>query len=142
MAYIYTLLFVVQGILMVAFGMLPLRAPSYRAPGTGNRLAICLILIALVVVPVTGLLDGRAWSELDYFGVAPDSTALVTVGFLVVSRRSSQWWLLIIPVTWVLISCVHAWPLDMLQGPVHFLLLLVYLVFFLSIPAQSTRSGD
>ena len=136
MAHLYALLFIVQGILLIAFGLLSRQSPINGSPRDFNRIAVCAILIALVAVPATGLIEGHTWNQLDYFGVAPDSTVLVTVGFLLAARRGSRWWLLIIPVIWILISFVHSWPLGMFHGLVLLLLLLGYLTYFLSNPAR------
>jgi hypothetical protein len=64
---------------------------------------ITLIATALVVQPVTALLLGRPWTQVEVVGLSPDPTAVFTLGFLLLAQRS-HWWLFPIPVLWCLAS--------------------------------------
>jgi hypothetical protein len=58
---------------------------------------------ALVVYPLVGPLAGRPWTQVEIFGVAPDPTAIATLGVLVAAQRP-HWPLLVVPLIWCAIS--------------------------------------
>ena len=54
-------------------------------------------------IGLLGLLVGRQWPQLEFFGVAPDPTALATVGLLLAANRV-PWAAWPLPVLWCLIG--------------------------------------
>jgi len=77
------------------------RVDSIRT--TRARWGIAIFCFALLVKPFLGLLLGRSWQGLEFFGVTPDPTAIATLGLLLTSRCKS-WLAWPIPVLWCLIS--------------------------------------
>lgn len=63
------------------------------------RVGLAIYLAALAGLPALGLAMGRAVPQAEIFGLAPDPTALATIGLLLVARRV-HWHLLIIPFLW------------------------------------------
>lgn len=51
-----------------------------------GRVGLGLLLFALLVQPALGVLFGRPWREAELFGLAPDPTALATLGLLLLLR--------------------------------------------------------
>lgn len=67
------------------------RAADYTGPA--------LFLFALCVQPAIGPLLGRSWTQAEIFGLAPDPTAVATLGILLIGRRP-HWHLLVVPLLW------------------------------------------
>ena len=51
-----------------------------------------------------GPLLGRPWRQTELFGVAPDPTAVATLGLLLLAAGRVRWDLLAVPVAWCVIS--------------------------------------
>jgi hypothetical protein len=128
MAYGYALLFLIQGVLLILFGLFSRSTQVQQSLKIDKTISISIVLSAVAVVPIAGFIDGRLWNQLDLFGVAPDSTALVTVGFLVATQLNYRWWLMIIPTIWMLFSLAGTWAIGMVQGLVGLSLVLIYII--------------
>ncbi len=63
-----------------------------------------IFVFALALHPLVGPLLGRGWHPIEIFGVAPDPTALGTLGVLVFAAGRARWDLIVIPVIWCVIS--------------------------------------
>jgi len=92
--------FALQGALLLWTGVgraaLPIRLDFV------GRAGFALFLFALVVQPAIGALL-RNWRQVELFGLAPDPTALATLGALVMAERI-HWHLLVVPLLWCVIS--------------------------------------
>jgi hypothetical protein len=69
-----------------------------------GRLGLGLYLFALLIQPLIGPLAGRAWSQVEIFGIAPDPTVVATLGVLLSAPARPGWALLPIPVAWCAVS--------------------------------------
>jgi hypothetical protein len=70
-----------------------------------RRLAGSMIfLAALVVPPLIGPLLGRSWSQVEIFGVAPDPTAIATLGIVLLIAGRVRWELMVLPLLWCAVS--------------------------------------
>lgn len=101
----FALGFALQGLgLLVLVGGGPLQAsvqPWRRAAGLG------LLLWALLGHPLLALLSGRPWMQAEVFGLAPDPTAIGTLGWLLLLEGRARvllrcLWL--VPLAWCAIS--------------------------------------
>lgn len=63
-----------------------------------------IFLFALAGQPLAGRLLGREWSQVEIFGVAPDPTAVATLGVLLLVTGRVRWELLVVPIAWCVIS--------------------------------------
>jgi hypothetical protein len=79
-----------------------LESPEYAGLG--------IFLFALALQPALAPLAGRKWTEVDVFGVAPDPTAVATLGVLLAAARPA-WELLPIPVLWCVIAGATLWAM-------------------------------
>ena len=101
----FALGFALQGLgLLALVGCGPLQAsvqPWRRAAGLG------LLLWALLGHPLLALLSGRPWTQAEVFGLAPDPTAIGTLGWLLLLEgraRVLPRFLWLVPLAWCAIS--------------------------------------
>ncbi len=93
------------------------------APGALRWGGLAVFAGAVLVLPLVGSLFGRPWQEAALFGLAPDATALGTLGLLLsLQRRPAAAWATVlvwtIPVLWCAFSAATLWTLDMRDGAV------------------------
>jgi hypothetical protein len=70
-----------------------------------------LLLYALLAHPLLGLIQGKSLAQAEIFGMAPDPTALATLGALLLAGR--LFWLLApLPVLWCFISGTTLWMME------------------------------
>lgn len=94
--------FALQAVLWV--GMVVVGRPLLSwGGGRYGRMGLALLGVAAVVLPLMGPLSGRAWTGVELFGLAPDPTAVGTLGILLAAPRS-PWLFWLVPVAWSLIS--------------------------------------
>lgn len=98
------LLFVAEGLLLAWFGVLG-NDLQPRAGGLSRASGLALFLYALVVHPLVPLVSGRPWQGAEIVGLAPDPTAIATLGIVVMAEgRMATWLLLGVPSLWCLAS--------------------------------------
>jgi hypothetical protein len=103
--------FAVEALLLVWSGILRDRL-RFRPSSDFIALAgLCIFLFALFVHPLIGPLAGRAWLQVELFGVAPDPTVVATLGVLLAAQRT-RWELLVIPLLWCAISGATLWTME------------------------------
>ncbi|CAN7315270.1 DUF6064 family protein [Variovorax sp. LjRoot290] len=99
--------FAIEGLLLLLFGVFGARIHIRTQRGWSGNLGLGLLVFALVIQPWLGmLLFGRPWREAELFGMAPDPTALATLGLLLLLRPLAPlaWMLWPIPLLWCLIG--------------------------------------
>lgn len=84
----------------VVHGRLVFERPVDRA----SRAGLWIFLFALAVLPMAGPLLGRGWRQAEVFGVAPDPTAVATLGILLLASGPGSRVLIVIPAVWCAIS--------------------------------------
>ena len=84
------------------------RAEIFRIPFRTWCTGLLLIAFAGVGLPVLQLIQGRYWDQLDFIFITPDSTALMTLGLLIMFSRwlslATRITLGLIPLLWCLFS--------------------------------------
>ena len=75
------------------------------------RIGLWIFLFALFVQPLIGPLLGRSWRQVAIFGVAPDPTAVATLGLLLVVSGRVRWELTVVPLIWCAVSGATLWTL-------------------------------
>lgn len=68
------------------------------------RLGYVLAAAGLLAYPLLPPLFGRPWTSAEVFGIAPDPTATVTLGVLLLAGGRMPTLLILIPVLWLLLS--------------------------------------
>jgi hypothetical protein len=139
----FALGFALQAALLVALGVShgyrhrsfePQRMHSWH-PG------MLLFVYALLIHPLVGLLAGRPWQSIELFGVAPDPTALATLGILLTSKRTATWSLLPIPIAWCGVSALTYLAMGHAYGIVPLVLSITALVATIALHQRGRSSG-
>jgi len=113
--------FALEGSLLLALAITG-RAAGLRAAGEARAMAGRGLLLAAIVYPVLGLVLGRPTSQAEVIGLAPDPTAIGTLGILLVcrwdesslpggARLGAVALLWAIPVAWCLVTGLTLWTL-------------------------------
>ncbi|WP_018390114.1 DUF6064 family protein [Ancylobacter sp. FA202] len=95
--------FFVQALLLLAAALMP-GGPALGRLDAIGRAGLGLALAGLLLYPALALASGRPWAGAEVFGIAPDPTVLVTLGFLLMARGRWLVLLLPIPLLWCLFS--------------------------------------
>jgi hypothetical protein len=75
-----------------------------RPASLASRIGLAVFLFALLAEPLAGPLLGRGWRGIQIFGVAPDPTAVATLGVLLLARARWRGALMALPVLWCAIT--------------------------------------
>ncbi|BCH26288.1 hypothetical protein MesoLjLc_62060 [Mesorhizobium sp. L-8-10] len=95
--------FALQSALLLLAGTMP-KGLVFGRRGIGGRAGLFLATVGIVAYPVLPPLFGRSWSSAELFGMAPDPTAVVTLGLLLSARGRLPSILIPIPLAWCLLS--------------------------------------
>lgn len=134
----FAVVFMAQALGLAA---LATRADLQAAP-TGLRRGIGALLAgwALLGHPLLALAFGRPWPQGEFFGLAPDPTAIATLGFLLglsAAGLLTRWLLRVawtLAVAWCAVSMATLWTMGSAQGWVVMVAVLVA-----ALAAASTR---
>ena len=104
--------FYAEGVLLAALGLAG-RFSFVRR----DRVGLGLIAVALFVWPLLSRLDGRPWSEAEVAAIAPDPTAIATLGLLSLAERN-RWTALLclLPALWLGVSALTLFTMGAWQG--------------------------
>lgn len=107
--------FVVQGLLLLFVDFFAESKGNSKESFFEKKLGIVMMAFGIVLYPLISGLTDRSWQSAEIFGIAPDPTCLATLGALLVTCRC-RWWLLIIPITWCLISGAMGYGMGLSTG--------------------------
>ena len=77
---------------------------AFDRRGLAGWTGYLILGFALAGQPLLAPLQGRGWASSEVFGIAPDPTAMATLGVLLLARGRLLPLLLPIPVLWCLLS--------------------------------------
>jgi hypothetical protein len=98
--------FAMQALLLLWLGVLRNDLRVAAGPAVARGVGIALLLYALVLHPFAGMLAGNSPRGAELFGIAPDPTAIFTLGYGVMLQRGpASLLVMIVPAAW----CVVAW---------------------------------
>lgn len=100
-------LFVAEAVLLVLVGF---AGNDFGSPW--HRREIVVFAVALLAQPLAGLVAGRPPLQAEIFAVAPDPTAIATLGALMPSPSRARWLLMPIPVIWCVVSGATLWAMS------------------------------
>lgn len=90
--------------LMLAVGGLSRGGLLFGRKDMPARIGLLLALAGVFAYPLLPPLFGRPWASAETFGLAPDPTAIVTLGLLLGARGGLAMPLLAFPVLWLIFS--------------------------------------
>ena len=103
-------LFLLQSVLLLIAGFVP-RALVFEGRGLTSWSGMALASTGLFLYPVLLPAFGSEWEQAQIFGIAPDPTAIGTVGLLLMARGKLRWSLFPVPVLWCLVSGLTLWTM-------------------------------
>ena len=120
----FALVFAVQALLLLGFSLFGGKRGRVfdHRPVRSWHPGPLLFAYALLLHPLVGLLAGRPWTGMELFGVAPDATALATLGVLLTGYRTVTWPLLVIPIAWCVVSALTYLAMGLVYGIVPLVL--------------------
>lgn len=104
-------LFVIQAILLIWVGVARDSLRVTRPGDAPGYFGVALLILSVVLYPAVGPILGRSWSQAEVFGLAPDPTALATLGLLLLGRGRGRRLLVPAPILWCLIGAATLWAL-------------------------------
>ncbi len=122
--------FGLEAALLLWTGIVRARLVFERDAALAGRAGFWTFVFALAVQPLIGLLLGRGWRQIEIFGIAPDPTALATLGILLLATGRARWHLIVIPAIWCAISGATLWAME--EPDAWILPLVAILVVFLA----------
>ena len=105
-------LFAIEVLLLLWVGAIRGRLRARRSRDAASMLGLAFFVLTLAFYPLLAPLAGRPWQEAEIFGVAPDPTALCTLGLLLLVEGRPRWELMAIPILWCSISGATLWAMD------------------------------
>jgi len=96
--------FALEAGLMIWIGVVRRLLTFERPANLASRCGLVIFLFALLAEPLVGPLFGRGGRGVQVFGVAPDPTAVATLGLLLLARGRGRGPLMMIPVLWCAIT--------------------------------------
>jgi hypothetical protein len=108
--------FVLQAVLLAAAAWAPPLATDAPSDPRLCRRATLFVATTVLGWPLVGSLDGRSWTGWEVFGVAPDPTAVGTLGAILVLRPAARAGLGIVPAAWCLVSAATLWTMGAWQA--------------------------
>lgn len=96
--------FGLEAALLIWTGIVRGRLVFERPVDLASRAGLWIFLFALAVQPMVGPLLGRGWRQVEIFGVAPDPTAVATLGILLLASGRGSRVLIVVPAIWCAIS--------------------------------------
>jgi hypothetical protein len=103
-------LFALQGAALLWMAVARRGSVRRRQFSPTDPIAITLIVLGVIIYPLVAPMLGRPWAQAEVFGVMPDPTVIVTLGFLLLAEPPRRA-LLIVPVLWCLFSGAMLWGL-------------------------------
>lgn len=104
--------FAAQALLLLWLGAVQGRLTLTPDSRMQSRFGMGLLFFALWVMPLLAPLLGRNWTQAEVFGMAPDPTALATLGVLLLAGGPRTYALYPIPVAWCLVSGATRWTME------------------------------
>lgn len=109
--------FVGEALLVFWLGTVRGRVAFAAERGMARVIGILLYLYALALHPLVAFVAGRPLQAAELVGIAPDPTAIATLGLLSLAPRCTGTALLaILPIVWCLASALTLWTMGAWEG--------------------------
>jgi Family of unknown function (DUF6064) len=111
----YGAFFVIEGLLLLWTTVVRNKLAFWFTRDLFGCCGLALALAAVLAWPIADGLWGHDWPSLRVVGLAPDTTAIFTLGMLLLGVGRTPLHLAIIPLLWTLIAGATAWILSIPQ---------------------------
>jgi hypothetical protein len=101
-ATVFAWIFGIEAALLLWFGAVRGRLVFGRPATFAERVGLAIFVVTLAGWPFAAVLAGRGLRAAEIFGLAPDPTAVGTLGLLLLSKSRPRWPLMVIPIAWCL----------------------------------------
>lgn len=99
--------FLAQALLLGWLGTVRARLPLEAHRGVVRALGTALVVYAVALHPLVAPLAGRPLAAAEVIGIAPDPTAIATLGLLTLAPRgAASALLLVVPLAWCIVSAL------------------------------------
>lgn len=121
-------LFGLQAMLLMIVGAVR-TAPTYALRRElPSVMGLAFLVFAVAAYPTLAPLQGRPWMAAEVFGIAPDPTALATLGLALIDRSRHRALLAPVPALWLLLSGLTLWTMRDAGAWVPFTAVLIWLL--------------
>ena len=103
--------FAVQAILLIRLATGTAGSRYQVTRSVGGAFGLSLLAVGLALYPALAPLSGRSWRGAELFGIAPDPTAIATLGLVLLLPGRARWDLLAVPVLWCSVSAATLWAM-------------------------------
>ena len=104
--------FVLQAVLLLLVAAVGRAAPDAHTRDTRRRIGLLLAACGVLAYPLTVVATGRPLAQSELFGLAPEPTALATVGLLLTAAPRWRGALLVIPLLSLGVGAATMWLLS------------------------------
>lgn len=94
---------------------------SFARRDTAAQVGLLMAVVGIVLYPLLPLIFGRSWTEAEGFGIAPDPTAVATLGLLLTASGRFPLLLIPVPLVWLLLSGLTLQTMGDPQGWIPFM---------------------
>lgn len=112
----YAIVFAFEAIVLAVAAMRVRRAADMPVSDVRMWTARVLLLAAVVAYPLLPLVAGRDWRHAEVFGLAPEPTAIGTLGALLLLRARLA--VAALPLAWCVWSGLFLWPMRPMQAAI------------------------
>jgi hypothetical protein len=97
-----------------------------------GRMAMALVIYALVLQPLIGPILGRSWVGVEIFAIAPNPTVTASVAIIAYVRSRLRWLLMIVPLTWCVVTALTEWAMGARDGTIMPIVAIISIALALS----------
>jgi hypothetical protein len=102
----------------------------------GGRMAMALIIYALVLQPLIGPILGRSWAGVEIFAISPNPTVAASLAVIAYVRSRLRWLLMIVPLLWCVVTALTEFAMGARDG------MIMPIIAILAIAVMFTREDQ
>jgi len=112
-AAVYVLpLFAIQMLVLLRAAWIARGGEVRESRAVPQRVGLALLVAAIALYPGIAILAGRDWRQAEVFGLAPDPTAIGTLGAALLAPGGALRSLMIVPVVWCVLGGLTLWAME------------------------------
>lgn len=104
----FATLFGIEALLMLWFGVVSGEIRFAVGDAVAARVGFVILAFSIFLQPLIEIAAGREWHQVALFGLAPDPTAMATVGVLLTATGKIRWLMIALGLVWCLLTVITA----------------------------------